>query len=187
MQNKVLPIHFCSSRLQQQIEDHRVILVASSPFFQTIFQKNKQGSTDQNVINETKEDVLPYQSKETSWTNQSSTESRPASTNKSSKSDRNALVSQTIELMYGDLQELDQTVNSMMETSQNMIEAGNRKTTAKICKACVKEGHPTNIKRHIELYHLEGVSIPCNNCEKTFRSRNTLQKHVSTLHNNVTV
>ena len=33
--------HFCSSRLQQQIEDHRVILVASSPFFQTIFQKNK--------------------------------------------------------------------------------------------------------------------------------------------------
>ena len=103
--------HFCSSRLQQQIEDHRVILVASSPFFPTIFQKNKhihpliyirglrsdtltalvdfldygeayvnqadldtflaiaedlelkglQGSTDQNVINETKEDVLPYQ------------------------------------------------------------------------------------------------------------------------------
>ena len=38
MQNKVLPIHFCSSRLQQQIEDHRVILVASSPFFPTIFQ-----------------------------------------------------------------------------------------------------------------------------------------------------
>ena len=130
---------------------------------------------------------MPYQSKETSWTNQSSTESRPASTNKSRKSDKNALVSQTTQLMYGDLQELDQTVNSMMETSQNMIEAGNRKTTAKICKACVKEGHPTNIKRHIELYHLEGVSIPCNNCEKTFRSRNTLQKHVSTLHNNVTV
>ena len=149
--------------------------------------KGLQGSTDQNVINETKEDVLPYQSKETSWTNQSSTESGPASTNTSSKSDKNALVSQTTQLMYGDLQELDQTVNSMMETSQNMIEAGNRKTTAKIFKACGKEGHPTNIKRHIELYHLEGVSIPCNNCEKTFRSRNTLQKHVSTLHNNVTV
>ena len=149
--------------------------------------KGLQGSTDQNVINETKEDVLPYQSKETSWTNQSSTESRPASTNKPRKSDKNALVSQTTQLMYGDLQELDQTVNSMMETSQNMIEAGNRMTTAKICKACGKEGHPTNIKRHIELYHLEGVSIPCNNCEKTFRSRNTLQKHVSTLHNNVTV
>ena len=220
----------------QQIEAHKVILASSSPFFQTILQKNKhthpliymrgvrsntltalvdflyygeanvyqedldtflaiaeelqlkgfQGSTDQNVINDTKEDVLPYQPKETSnWTHQSSLESRPASTNKSSKSDRNALVSQTTELR--DLQELDHTVKSMMETSQNMIETGNRKTAAKICKKCGKEGHPTNIKRHIELYHLEGVSIPCNNCEKTFRSRNTLQKHVSTLHNNVTV
>ena len=89
--------------------------------------------------------------------------------------------------MYGDLQELDQTVNSMMETSQNMIETGNRKTTAKICKKCGKEGHPTNIKRHIEIYHLEGVSIPCKSCEKTFRSRATLQNHVSTLHKNVAV
>ena len=221
----------------QQIQAHRVILAASSPFFQTILQKNKhthpliymrgvrsdtltalvdflyygeanvyqedldtflaiaeelqlkilQGSTDQNVFNEAKEDVLHYQSKETNWTNQSSSESRPASINKSSKSDRNALVSQTIELMYGDLQELDQTVNSMKETSQNMIETGNRKTTAKICKKCGKEGHHTNFKRHIELYHLEGVSIPCKSCEKTFRSRATLQNHVSTLHKNITV
>ena len=221
----------------QQIEAHKVILASSSPFFQTILQKNNhthpliymrgvrsntltslvdflyygeanvyqenldtflaiaeelqlkglQGSTDQNVINETKEDVLPYQSKETSWTNQSSTESGPASTNTSSKSDKNALVSQTTQLMYGDLQELDQTVNSMMETSQNMIEAGNRKTTAKICKVCGKEGHPSHIKKHIELHHLEGVSIPCNSCEKTFTSRDNLQKHVRMLHRNVAV
>ena len=188
----------------QQIQAHRVILAASSPFFQTFLQKNKhthpliymrgvrsdtltalvdflyygeanvyqedldtflaiaeelqlkglQGSTDQNIINETKEDVLPYQPKKTSWTNQSSSESRPASSNKSSKSDRNALVSQKNELMYGYLQELDQTVKSMMETSQNMVEMGNRKTTAKICKVCGKEGHPAQIKNHIELHHL---------------------------------
>ena len=221
----------------QQIEAHKVILAASSPFFQTILQKNKhthpliymrgvrsdtltalvdflyygeanvyqenldtflaiaeelqlkglQGSTDQNVINETKEDILPYQPKETSWTNQSSSESRPASTNKSIKSDSNALVPQTTDLMDGDLQKLDQTVKSMMETSQNMIETGNRKTTAKICKVCGKEGHPSHIKKHIELHHLEGVSIPCNSCEKTFTSRDNLQTHVRMLHRNVAV
>merc|ERR1719342_1099955 len=38
----------------------------------------------------------------------------------------------------GDLQELDEKVKSMMETSQNLEPSGKRK--AKICKVCRKEG-----------------------------------------------
>ena len=78
----------------------------------------------------------------------------------------------------GDLQQLDETVKSMMERSQNLVHNGKRQKQGKICKVCGKEGHPTDIKRHIEANHLEGVSIPCNLCDKISRSRNGLKQHI---------
>ena len=69
-----------------------------------------------------------------------------------------------------DLQELDEQVKSMMENSLNMVQVGKRQKRAKICKLCGKEGPPTTNSDHIEAHHLDGVSLPCNNCEKTFRS-----------------
>ena len=76
-----------------------------------------------------------------------------------------------------DLQKLDEQVKSMMENSQNMIQDGKQRRRAKICKVCGKEGISISIKDHIEAKHLEGVSIPCNNCEKTFRSRAAKRMH----------
>ena len=76
--------------------------------------------------------------------------------------------------LSGDLMELDEKVKSMMEVSQNISSNGSR---AKICKICGKEGQYVAIRDHIEAHHLEGVSLPCNVCEKTFRSRITLRKH----------
>ena len=63
----------------------------------------------------------------------------------------------------GDFKELDETVNSMIEKNETMTPTRNK------CKVCGKEGHRSDIKKHIESKHLEGVSIPCNFCEKTFR------------------
>ena len=77
----------------------------------------------------------------------------------------------------GDLKELDEKVKSMMEKSQNMIQSGSKRMTAEICKVCGKEGHPQAIRDHIEANHLDGVSLPCNLCEKTFRSRLNLRRH----------
>ena len=76
-----------------------------------------------------------------------------------------------------DFKELDEQVKLMMETSQNMIQAGKEQKRAKICKVCGKEGAPTAIRDHIEAKHLDGVSLPCNTCEKTFRSRTTKRLH----------
>ena len=73
-----------------------------------------------------------------------------------------------------DLQELTIQVNSMIRKSQNMIPNGKRKCNASICKVCGKEGAPQTIKDHIEAHHLEGVSLPCNTCGKTFRSKTIL-------------
>ena len=75
------------------------------------------------------------------------------------------------------LDRLDEQVRSMMEDSGNMILVGKAPRKAKICKVCGKEGNPTAIKDHIEANHLDGVSLPCNYCEKTFRSRMRKRQH----------
>ena len=85
--------------------------------------------------------------------------------------------------LSGDLQALNQKVNSMMEKSQNMILVGTHKRPASICKVCGKEAYATDIRDHIEAKHLEGISLPCDHCDKTFSSRHSLRMHKSRFHN----
>ena len=49
--------------------------------------------------------------------------------------------------LSGDLQQLDETIKSMMETSQNMFQSGTRRQQGKQCKVCGKEGRATDIMR----------------------------------------
>ena len=74
-----------------------------------------------------------------------------------------------------DLKEVDEKVKSLMDVSANFISNG--KERARICKVCGKEGERKAIRDHIEVNHLEGISLPCNLCDKTFRSRQRMRKH----------
>ena len=78
------------------------------------------------------------------------------------------------------LQALDEMVKSMMEKSESKHASGHQK--ADRCKVCGKEGMGSAIKDHIEANHIEGIVIPCNLCEKTFRSRNALKLHKRSYH-----
>ena len=78
-----------------------------------------------------------------------------------------------------DFQELDNKTNSMMMKTSNKNARG--KLLYK-CTLCGKEAPQTNLMNHIEANHLEGISVPCNLCEKTFRSRNALAKHNQRFH-----
>ena len=83
----------------------------------------------------------------------------------------------------GYMAELDEKVKSMMEKGQNMISYGKgNMRKANVCKICGKEGQIVAIRDHIEANHLEGISLPCSQCEKTFRSRKTLRMHKSSYH-----
>ena len=76
----------------------------------------------------------------------------------------------------GDLQELDdQTISMMVRTSGKSV-CGNPMYK---CTICGKEGEKSNLKKHMEFKHLEGISIPCNHCDKFFRSRLSLNQHAS--------
>ena len=68
----------------------------------------------------------------------------------------------------GNLEELDETVKSMMVKSTNF--AVNRKTFADICKVCGKEGLGSNIKNHIEVNHLDNIQNPFEGHLKKFRT-----------------
>ena len=63
------------------------------------------------------------------------------------------------------LRELDEEIKSMME-SFGVTSNGQAQYT---CKSCGKSGAYRSIKDHIELHHTDGISHPCNFCEKTFR------------------
>ena len=218
----------------QQIEAHKVILAASSPFFQRILKKNKhshpliylkgmksddltaivdflyfgeasvyqenfesflaiaeelqlkglEGSKDQQESKEA-EPLKPKEAYETNSTRLSSITEQieTETTYKHNKTGSNALAlpktsvfSANLQvrlrnLATSNLQELDDTVKSMMETSENMIKVGKKQRRAKICKVCGKEGYSSDIKRHVEANHLEGVSVPCNLCDKILRWR----------------
>ena len=82
----------------------------------------------------------------------------------------------------GDFQELDEQIKSMMGQSQNTLPNGRKK---KVCKVCEKEGDYRVIKDHIEARHIEGVSIPCNSCDKIFRCRAFLQTHIQRKKENI--
>ena len=51
------------------------------------------------------------------------------------------------------------------------------------CGLCGKAGDNSkrNMRNHVET-HLEGLSFPCQNCQKVFRSRNSLNVHKSMFH-----
>jgi len=107
--------------------------------------------------------------------------SKPNSENTQSKmSLRTAAVLDTVLTLPNNFniqneQELDKKLKSMLIKSTNIVH-GRR---ADICTLCGKEGKGKNIMDHIEENHLD-VCLPCNFCDKEFRSRNSLRKHKRT-------
>ena len=103
-------------------------------------------------------------------------------THDSNKTGSNTLALHQTSVMSAELQELDETVKAMMETSEKIIQEGNQQRHAKACKVCGKEEQATDLKRHIEASHLEEVSVPCNHCDKILRTREALRKHKKSDH-----
>ena len=209
----------------QQVEAHKVVLAASSPFFQNLFKMSKhphpliymrgvksddlvaiidflycgEANVKEDNLNsflaiaeELKLKGLMGHDKEVDKNvdnppvyNMSKTPHKKQPIRKYAKSvpvakivkmEENSIETAiAIPFTSGVLEDLDDQVKSMMEKSQNLVPSGKRR--ADTCKVCGKEGETMAIKDHIEAKHLEGICIPCNACEKTFRSRYSLRMH----------
>ena len=55
---------------------------------------------------------------------------------------------------------LDEKIASMICCSESRISNGKKVKKVYGCKVCGKEGMSTQVKQHIEMHHLEGISIP---------------------------
>ena len=79
-------------------------------------------------------------------------------------------------------QQLDEQIKAMMEFSGNTVTVGKETSKGSICKVCGKEGKSIDIKRHIEVNHITGVTHTCNLCGKSSRSRHGLRQHKTSHH-----
>ena len=79
-------------------------------------------------------------------------------------------------------EELSDKVKSFMEMTQNRTQNAYNNGKLYTCKVCGKEGQSGDVQKHIEANHLEGISIPCDMCEKTARSRRELTEHKRRYH-----
>ena len=71
-----------------------------------------------------------------------------------------------------DMTELDEKIQQLMEKIDGIFH----------CKACnYSSRNRTHVKEHVER-HIEGLSYPCQFCDKTFRSRNSLRVHYHSYH-----
>jgi len=75
---------------------------------------------------------------------------------------------------YAGLSELDEQVKSVILKSENRDSNGKN---YRVCKVCGKEGYYGNVKDHVETNHIEGITIPCELCGKTSKTRDGFRRH----------
>ena len=222
----------------QQLEAHKVILAASSPFFQNLLRRNKHAHPliymrgmkwedlvaivdflyhgEANIYQENLDAFLVIAEelnlKGLTGGKDTSEIEEPTTIHSKRSSDINEMVKNsplknpkrkkelesvptyneiknkveyTLEraivlqstVFSGRIQELDEKIKTMFTTERK---EGQSVWTCQVCGKKTKSN--TNIRDHIEAHHIEGISLPCNFCEKIFRSRSSLRMHKSSSH-----
>ena len=215
----------------QQVEAHKVVLIASSPFFLNIMKRNKHPHPliymkgvksenlvamvdflyhgEANVFQENLESFLVLAEEfRLKGLRGNQTEKEPSEvfsptakmkdpskqpTTKAASRQYPQIETEILRTTFEtavaltehttnntDIESLDQQVKSMMKTSDNDNPHG--KGRARTCQVCGKEASMGAIMNHIEDNHITGISIPCDICGKTSKSRNSLRVHKSQQH-----
>ena len=74
--------------------------------------------------------------------------------------------------------QLDEQINSLMEATQRFVtRKSGQRNKAFICKVCRKEAEFTDLKRHIESFHISGMTHSCEICEKISTTRKGMKMH----------
>ena len=149
--------------------------------------KGLKGKTDGGDIDEMDLEVAPVQKHQSQSTKKRTKKSpkdkRPLSITqedqkggkfKSEHDDEVAVADVLMSSSSGLDDELDSKCRPMME--KTFEKQGNGYPLYK-CTECGKQAIISALKKHIENKHLEGISIPCNSCERTFGSRSALGMH----------
>ena len=80
-------------------------------------------------------------------------------------------------------EDLDRKVNSMITTGHSFLPIKEKRRT-KMCNVsgCVVEGTQRAVSNHIENTHIQRVTLCCDQCDRSFSTRNALSTHISRSH-----
>ena len=205
----------------QQLEVHKVILAASSPFYRNIFKRNKHAHPlifmrnvkfvdleaiidflycgETNVFQENLDSFLALaedlqlkglmggqanshqQMKGMSSAPKDIKREQPLLQSKHfaketylpRKQDFAGAIATTTNTS---VHELESTVKSMMTKTDRKVKSHGRGWIYS-CNVWGNGGLSMNLQHHIESNHVEGIYLPCGLCDKTYRSRSSLQNH----------
>ena len=76
-----------------------------------------------------------------------------------------------------------QQEQGLNDITESMMEKQDGIWTCKVCGMKSSQGKGVT-RNHIEAKHIDGVSVPCGQCDKTFRSHKSLSQHVMRHHKN---
>ena len=220
-----------------QVEAHKVILLASSPFFQKLLKRNKhehpliymrglkledllaivdflyygeaniyQENLDNflNIAEELElkglhgaqggggEDREYYDNTPSSATlkknntikTKDATQNKPFFSHSEDQITSNTVIALPNQDFSGNIKDIHEQVETLIGRGENLLRNSHgQMTKAYVCNVCGKEcGRKESIKDHIVASHLEGISLPCNLCEKTLKSRYALAYHKARCH-----
>ena len=75
------------------------------------------------------------------------------------------------------IEELDLQIKSLMSVGKTSWMFKNYTKKKYACNVCGKEDYYSNLKRHIEFSHIDGINIPCSLCGKMHKTRLALKNH----------
>ena len=103
----------------------------------------------------------------------------PISFSSSVRSDKDSPAERVALENHSNMQKLDEQISSMMTKTGSKNFRG---SLLYACNICGKEDTHSHMRGHIEANHLDGISIPCNFCDKIFRSRYSKAVHTQSFH-----
>ena len=128
---------------------------------------SKDGDDHETKLNETVEEAVIH------LDNEDFPETAPMKTENINRKPRKLSLPTIVSNNVSNTEEIDQKISEFMVRGDD----GNYS-----CGYCGKvDTHVGHMKNHIET-HMEGLSFPCQSCDKTFRSRNSLNFHKSRYH-----
>ena len=134
--------------------------------------KGHMGKTNERREVQTQASELPVQK-------QSEPRIAPISSSSSVRSDEDSPAERVALENHNNMQKLDDQISSMMTKTGNK---NFRRSLLYACNTCGKEDTHSHMRGHIEANHLDGISIPCNFCDKIFRSRYSKAVHTQSFH-----
>ena len=176
---------------QNQATAHKIVLSASSEYFNNIFKKNKISNpflcleglslTDLNNILDYiyYGEIQIYQEdldRFLSMAQRFKIKGLVGADEVKKEENSEMLPDNTFNSVDNPIQKIDTTDLTEIDEKlfENMEENSDRTWSCKICSKILPVRN--NMKLHVET-HVEGLSFPCNICGKIYRSRNVLRNH----------